>query len=499
MFKKISYLILAGLTTFQTISASQTLAISQEETNRPLKVEGDVPKWLEGMFVRNSAIPVYQDGKRATHKFDGLAMLHGFAFKNGEIFYSNRFLRSKEYNTFLKQGKIDGDGFASLANDDTVPSESGVQNASVNIFKYGDDYVALTEKPLPACFDIKTLNTLGDFEYEDCLPQSRCWESAHPHLDASNGEVINYLIEFGPQSYYVFYRIKEGSHNRELIGKIPVEMPSYMHSFAMTENYLILTEFPLLVRPIDLQTSGKPFIHNFAWYPEKGTRFLIVDRMSGKLVSVMMAPPFFSFHHANAYESKNEIIIDLVAHADISHLSFIFPQALGMSSKSDWKRRLMRFRLNLNAKHLSSEVLLEKEIEFPRFKDELDGKDYRYLYMTLRQNESTLGIAKLDLHTQKLQSWHQPNAKALEPIFVPDPDPKSEDAGVVLTVINDEANENAFLVILDGENFQEMARAKLPWHIPESFHGQFFSESSFILNIKETLLNLQREVLEEQG
>ena len=59
--------------------------------------------------------------------------------------------------------------------------------------------------------------------------------------DISSNEIVNFLIEFGRQSYYVLYRMKEGSSSREVIAKVPVDMPSYMHSFAMTEHYLILT------------------------------------------------------------------------------------------------------------------------------------------------------------------------------------------------------------------------------------------------------------------
>lgn len=59
------------------------------------------------------------------------------------------------------------------------------------------------------------------------------------------------------------------------------------------------------------------------------------------------------------------------------------------------------------------------------------------------------------------------------------PESQSEDDGVILTVTHDQNKENAFLVALDGRTFKEIARAKMPWHIPSSFHGQYFLESSF--------------------
>lgn len=446
------------------------LAVSKEHENLPLKAEGQLPLWLEGTLIRNSAIPILQNGKPAVHLFDGLAMLHRFALHRGNIKYSNRFLRSKEYDSVVKRGVIDYRSFAGAPkNKDTAPvSESKlVKNASVNVFRYAEDYVALTEVPLPARFDLLTLDTLGSFQFKDALPKEKCWESAHPHRDSVTGTIFNFLIEFGQKSYYVLYRIKEGSSSREMLSKIPVELPSYMHSFAMTEHFLILTEFPFLLNPHDLLTSGKPFIDNFQWLPERGTRFLVIDKSSGKIVYDIISEPIFSFHHANAYEKDGEIMIDLMAYSSIALHPDIFPQATRLPNKGTEWSRLMRYRLNLQNSGLIASTLLEEEGEYPRIDDRLDGKPYRYLYMTTKN-----GVAKLDLQTGDLTKWQQKNATAMEPVFVPEPHSKEEDTGVILTIV--EENENAYLLILDAKTLIEMARAELPHLIPGSFHGQFF-------------------------
>lgn len=38
------------------------------------------------------------------------------------------------------------------------------------------------------------------------------------------------------------------SNKRELIGSVSVKQPAYMHTFSMTEHYIILAEFPLLLK-----------------------------------------------------------------------------------------------------------------------------------------------------------------------------------------------------------------------------------------------------------
>src|SRR5262249_28437729 len=131
-------------------------------------------------------------------------------------------------------------------------SHRSVHNANVNVAKLADEYVALTEMPLPVKFNPQTLETLGVLDYQDQLPKEKCWESAHPHTDYDQKRTWNYLIKFGRTSYYTLYYLEDGLAQRKIIAEVPVDKPAYMHSFAVTENYIILTEFPLVVKPLDL-------------------------------------------------------------------------------------------------------------------------------------------------------------------------------------------------------------------------------------------------------
>ena len=89
-----------------------------------------------------------------------------------------------------------------------------------------------------------------------------------------------------------------------------------MHSFAMTERYLILVEFPLTVGALDLKLSGKPFIQNYRWEPERGLRFHVVDKDSGEIVATARGEAAFAFHHVNAFEDADGLVIDMIAYPD---------------------------------------------------------------------------------------------------------------------------------------------------------------------------------------
>ncbi|HZW61450.1 MAG TPA: carotenoid oxygenase family protein, partial [Candidatus Babeliales bacterium] len=61
-------------------------------------------------------------------------------------------------------------------------------------------------------------------------------------------------------------------------------------------------------------------------------------------------------------------------------------------------------------------------------------------------------------------------------VFVERPDANREDDGLVLSVVLDAQHNSSFLLILNAQDFTEMARAYAPHHIPFGIHGQFYSQ-----------------------
>jgi carotenoid cleavage dioxygenase-like enzyme len=127
----------------------------------------------------------------------------------------------------------------------------------------------------PVAFDRDTLETAGVAGYQDGL--SGQLTTAHPHQDPATGDLLNYLLHFSRASEYRVYRQKTTGAARERIGCVKAAHPSYMHSFAITGKYVVLAEFPLVVNPLRILLSGRPFIENYRWEPERGTRFTVMD------------------------------------------------------------------------------------------------------------------------------------------------------------------------------------------------------------------------------
>jgi beta,beta-carotene 9',10'-dioxygenase len=161
-------------------------------------------------------------------------------------------------------------------------------NCNVNVVGVGGETVAFTVTTMPMRFAPGTLATLGVLDYQ--LPLRGQVSIAHPHYDAVRKRHYSYMVEFGLQSRYRLFSVADGGAQAQ-VAELPVERPAYMHSFAMTERYLVLVEFPLTVGALDLKLSGKPFIQNYRWEPEHGLRFYVVHKETGRNVATARGEP----------------------------------------------------------------------------------------------------------------------------------------------------------------------------------------------------------------
>ncbi|MDX6725575.1 MAG: beta,beta-carotene 9,10-dioxygenase [Baekduia sp.] len=132
-----------------------------------LAVSGDVPAWLRGSLVRVTPAQMDFARRSVTHWFDGMAMLNRFGFGDGTVAYASRFLDTEARRAALASGGTAISGFATdpcrtlFQRIQSAFSPELTDNANVNLSRLGDDYIAMTETPIPVRFDPETLATLG--------------------------------------------------------------------------------------------------------------------------------------------------------------------------------------------------------------------------------------------------------------------------------------------------------------------------------------------------
>jgi carotenoid cleavage dioxygenase-like enzyme len=452
--------------------------LEQETVLDELQLSGELPRWLSGSLLRTGPAKFEVGEQRMRHWFDGLAMLHRFTIEDGRVSYGNRYLQSRSYRAAQEQGRM---VFGEFATDPCrslfkrvqtlfQPGKTLPDNANINVTRLGERFIAMTETPLPVQFDPHTLQTAGLRPYE--VPGQLT--TAHPHMDRANRGMLNYAAKLGRVSSYRFFAVDPDGGEPRAIGSIPVKEPAYMHSFGLTERWLVLAEFPFVVNPLSLALSGRPYIENYTWKPELGTRFTLVDRATGEATGGFQTDACFAFHHVNAYEDGDQVIVDMCAFEDASVIEDLYLDRL-RQGKPVQAPELTRFRLGVADRSVRRERLSEEEIELPRINyGRCNERPYRYVWGNSNGASGWLErIVKIDIDDGAALSWSQPGCYPGEPVFVSRPEAEGEDEGALLSVVLDASAGTSFLLVLDARDLSEIARAQVPHHIPFSFHGQF--------------------------
>ena len=467
------------MTTLKNISRLGFTNLEEEVMLDDLHVQGKIPEWLSGSLIRNGPAKFDLDKQSLKHWFDGLAMLHKFSFNAGKVSYANKFIKSNAFIKTKEKGKISFREFATdpcrsiFSRVSSMFSFDTTDNTNVNITKIDNKFIAMTETPIPIEYDPETLDTVGVLRYDDKLLGNLT--TAHPHYDQNTNESFNYLTHFSRNSKYNVYSISAGK-TRNLITSIEAKTPSYMHSFGLTEHYIILVEFPLVVNSLDLLLSGRSFIENFKWRPEQGTKFTLINRLDGKVVGTYSCEPFFAFHHINAFEVDNKVVIDMITYKDNNIINSLYLDVLRGNDPMDIPvSQYRRFTIALDNGSVEYKIMHEG-LELPRINYQLNTRNYNFLYAVGMSSVTsfTNRLIKIDVQTGNSVSWTEQNCQPGEPVFVPRHGAKGEDDGVILSVVLDPNSGQSFLLILDSKSFKEIARASVPHHIPFGIHGQYY-------------------------
>lgn len=452
-------------------------SLEEEVSIDALPVRGEVPAWLAGSLLRTGPAKWEFGEGRLRHWFDGAAMLHRFAFAEGRVSYANRFLETRAYRAAREKGQI---AYSEFATDPCrslfkraaalFATEGALSdNCNVNLTRLGERFVAMTETPIPIQFDPQTLAAAGV-----AYKPPGVLTTAHPHLDRSTRGMLNYAAKLGPRNEYRFFHLGPESREPEVIASLPVREPSYMHSFGLSERWVVLAEFPFVVNPLRLALSGRPYIENYRWKPERGTRFTLIDRSTGKATGPFECDARFAFHHVNAYEDGDRVVVDLCTYPDAGIVEDLYLDRL-RAGEPVARPSLERFVLTPGTGEVEIERLSDEPLELPRINyGRCNERRHRYVWGVGIDGADWIDrIVKVDVDERAAETWREDGCYPGEPVFVATPDAEGEEEGVLLSVVFDSRRGNSFLLVLDAATLAERARAEVPHHIPFGFHGQF--------------------------
>ncbi|XP_066510270.1 carotenoid-cleaving dioxygenase, mitochondrial-like [Hoplias malabaricus] len=517
------------------------LVMSVEETPEPIPtiIKGKIPSWINGSFLRNGPGKFEFGESRFNHWFDGMALMHLFHIQDGQVTYSSRFLRSDSYIQNLEKNRIVVSEFGTLAMPDPCKNiftqffsrfqiPKATDNAGVNFVKYKGDFYVSTETNLMRKINPQSLETKEKVDWTKYIAVNAA--TAHPHYDRE-GATYNLGNSYGIRGYfYNIIRVPPGEgrvdgadlEGAELLCSVPAtdsRKPSYYHSFAMSENYVVFIEQPIkldLLKFVLYRVQGKSFQKVMSWELHLDTIFHVIDRRTGQLSKTRYyTSAMFTLHQINAYEEHGHLILDMCCGEEgnvigeftlenlrkatgqeldkfYNSLCTVLPRRyvlpLDITEDDPNDQNLIRlphttatamktsngvFRTHENL--YNNDLLEYGGLEFPQINyTHYNGRPYRYFYACGFGHVFGDSLLKMDLESKKLKVWRHPGLFTSEPVFVLAPSAKDEDDGVVMSVvITPRKRKSSFLLILDAKTFTELGRAEVLVDIPSGTHGLF--------------------------
>ncbi|XAR70853.1 All-trans-10'-apo-beta-carotenal 13,14-cleaving dioxygenase [Bertholletia excelsa] len=473
-------------------------SVRQERWEGELVVEGEIPLWLDGTYLRNGPGLWHIGDYNFRHLFDGYATLVRLHFENGRLMMGHRQIESEAYKAAKRNKRLCYREFSEVPKPGNFLAYIGdlanlfsgaslTDNANTGVVKLGDGRVVCITETMKGSIEIdpNTLDTIGKFEYSDTL--GGLIHSAHPIV--TDTEFLTLLPDLINPGYLVV-RMEPGSNERKLIGRVNCRggpAPGWVHSFPVTEHYIVVPEMPLRYCAQNLLKAEPTPLYKFEWHPESKAFVHVMCKASGKIVASVEVPLYVTFHFINAYEETDEdgrvtaVVADCCEHnADTSILDKLRLQNLRTSSGKDVlpDARVGRFVIPLDGSPYGKlEAALDPD-EHGRGMDMCSinpaflGKKYRYAYACGAQRPCYFPTPslRLDLVEKKAKNWFDEGSVPSEPFFVARPGGTEEDDGVVISMISDK-NGEGYALILDGSTFEEIARAKFPYGLPYGLHG----------------------------
>lgn len=469
--------------------------VGAEVTAHDLPVTGRIPDHLDGRYLRNGPNPVAEVDPAVYHWFSGDGMVHGVALRGGQArWYRNRWVRSPRVSATLGEvpaGRLDGRaGMLSLG-------------ANTNALSHAGRTLALVEGGVANYELTDELDTVGTCDFDGTLAGGY---AAHPHRDPRTGELHAVSYSFA-RGRTVQYSVIDTQGRARRTVDIEVGGSPMMHDFSLTEKYVVIYDLPVTFDPMQvLPREVPPWLtlparlvlqsligrvrvpspiaarmnrtarHTdrmpYAWNPRYPARIGVMPRENGGNNNVRWfeIEPCYVYHPLNAYSEFRGDAEFLVL--DVVRYDRMFDRDRRGPGEST--PMLDRWTINLATGAVGTERTDDASQEFPRINEELLGARHRFGYTVGAQFAGGSGLFKHDFATGSRQVATL-GAEVLlgEMSFVPNPDGRAEDDGILMGFGYDRDRDEGQLLLLDAQTLERVATVHLPQRVPMGFHGNW--------------------------
>lgn len=486
------------------------------------------------------------------HLFDSLSLILKFNFTlAGEVYFQSRMQPSAYYNESLRTVPLYRTlgGFSpNFTAEQTIQTLEHTMhdNLNANIIPVSQGYLAISDLQGGNLLDKVTLSFMGNQSHQSPIMTSTHdgWleynyiTSTHPLSHPKYPDIIynfDAIIRVHPidplaikyeYRFYTWDRRDWLDLNKTVFYTLPANKLSYVHSFSLTNEYIIFFEYPMFwdIPAMFIHTSILPTIY---WDPTVNTRIHVIDIRTGTLAMQLDTEPVFAFHHINAFYipmnssqsiqsppsvgdnlfkrqrrrhptiqslleraqpfpsqcldtglkpqglqyENGEFTVDILTYPNGSIFGDFYLAGLRRGGPHTSKYpagRVMRFSWNFDSTRVSWRILSDRMMELPAI-DPLDrGQPYRYFYAV----GNDYAIYRVDLITGAIRGWSTAGHYPSEPVFIP---PR-----YLASVTLDTGRNKSYLLLLDSDTMDPLSTTSnnflwLDTWIPLTCHGNWIS------------------------
>jgi len=428
--------------------------VDDEITSFDLKVSGELPRELNGRFLRIGPNPIDPD-PASYHWFTGSGMAHGVRLADGKAdWYRARYVRD---------GKItSAKGWDPVAGPD-APFQIGEGTANTNIIGLaGKTYAIVEAGNLPVELDYE-LETIARSNFDGTLPAGF---SAHPHYDPETGEM--HTAVYSPLWQHIQYVVVGAQGKVTKTVDVPTPGSPMVHDCGFTKNYFLVFDFPVVFDVAGLE-AGASF--PYSWDESYGARVGLLPR-DGTAADVTWheVEPCYVFHPMNSFEDEQgRVVLDVIRHPRMFATDKLGP--------NEGTTTLQRWTIDPARTKVHEQCLDDAGQEFPRLDERRAGQNYRFGYTTGVADGFQIGaLRKHDLQLGSVEISQRANNRVfMEPVFVPAHADAGEDEGWLLAYTYEPDSDTSDVVVLDAQNIagEPLATVHLPRRVPFGFHGNW--------------------------
>ena len=437
-------------------------------TDDQMEIEGKIPADLAGVYFRNGPNPQFEPRGRY-HWFDGDGMIHAVRFDGGRATYRNRYVRTDGFALERAAGEAVWNGLleSRLTNPEDAPEKD---TANTDVLVHNGKLLSLWFRSgAPYALDPVTLETLGPDGFGAKLD---CNVSAHAKVDETTNEVC--FFDYGEVVPYLRYGVVGSDGEVAHLIDIDLPGPRLPHDMAITENYSILMDLPLINDP-DAAKAGR---YRTRFVRDLPSRFAVLPRYgSADQVRWFEADPTYIYHSVNAWEEGEELVMIACRITNVAPRQPVDGPLGGMLASLRPDAVTYRYRFNLRTGATSEEPLDDIPTEFPAINGAFTGRRSRISYQMHIADELTMlhdGVFRYDLDTGASTAyWFGAGRWGSEAAFAPRPGATDEDDGYLVLYVTDAATQRTDVEILDARDVAAgpVCRLRLPLRVPLGFHA----------------------------